>query len=541
MSLKTRAATVASLAALLALAAPAHPAAAQGLPIPGSSCPVAPDAIKLPDAAALRQMNSITAHGARPTGSLAQERYITWIRDQLKGVDGIELSDLDYTISRFTPSSTKLKLRTGKRVTHIAVAGPVPYAKPTGKRGVADAVVAVPHDQPIPAANSAGKIVLRHAPAGSVPNYDFLLPVVSWSTYDPENTIDPTKNFYGDFINYNARVADLRDAGKAGAKAILFYKGLPNRQLKGHYEPYEGTRWPVPAAFIGSDQGKRILDAIGRKAGINARLTLRARFKRIHTPTVIATIKGQSPERIVIDSHTDGTNAVEDNGPVAMVPMARYLAGLPAECRPRTLQFVFVTGHFYQRLVDKDTRHGGSGQIAAMLDRDYDKGTVSSVVVLEHLGALSYDAVPRSDGGPGDVLKKNGLREVQFLAITNSQPLVRTAEDVVRKYDMQRTILLQGADAPGATVPSHCSFGGEGTPYNIHVLPTVAAIAAPQSLYDPPFGLDSIDFDVMHSEMLGYTELLNRMGTMSQQDIAGAVTLDRQRRAAGGEACPPEN
>src|SRR3954452_14027698 len=324
MSLKTRAATVASLGALLAPAAPAHPAAAQGLPIPESSCPVAPDASKLPDAAALGQMNSITAHGSRPTGSLAQERYIAWIRDQLKGVDRIELSDLDYTISRFTPSSTKLKLRMGKRVTHIAVAGPVPYAKPTGKRGVADAVVAVPDGEPITAANSAGKIVLRHAPAGSVPNYDFLLPVVSWSTYDPNNTIDPTKNFYGDFINYNARVADLRDAGKAGAKAILFYKDLPNRQLKGHYEPYEGSRWPVPAAFIGSDQGKRILDAIGRNSGINARITLRARFKRIHTPTVIATIKGQSPERIVIDSHTDGTNAVEDNGPVAMVPMARY-------------------------------------------------------------------------------------------------------------------------------------------------------------------------------------------------------------------------
>ena len=33
-----------------------------------------------------------------------------------------------------------------------------------------------------------------------------------------------------------------------------------------------------------------------------------------------------SAERIVIDSHTDGTNAVEDNGPVAMVAMARWYA-----------------------------------------------------------------------------------------------------------------------------------------------------------------------------------------------------------------------
>jgi hypothetical protein len=518
-----------AVAALLVLAAPAH-----------AQCPVAPDASKLPSAARLRQLNSIINHGARPTGSAAQARYVTWIRNRLKNVPGVKLTQLDYTISRFTPSSTTLTLRVGKRVRKLAVAGPVPYSKPTGKRGVAAPVTLVPDDQQITAANSKGKIVLRHAPAGSVPNYDFLLPVVSWSTYDPNNTIDPTKNFYGDFINYNLRVADLRDAATAGARGVLFYKDLPTRQLRGHIEPYEGERWRVPAAFLGADEGKRIGDAIAR--GARVRLTLRARYKRVHTPTVIATIAGQSPQRIVIDSHTDGTNAVEDNGPVAMTAMARYMAALPIECRPRTLQFVFPTGHFYQRLVDPKKRYGGAGVIAGMLDSDYDKGTVSSVLVLEHLGARSFDAVPRTDGGPGDVLKQNGLREVQFLAITPSPPLVQAARDVVQKYDMQRTILLQGADAPSEHSPSHCSFGGEGTPYNVHLLPTVASIAAPQSLYDPPFGLSAIDFGVMRSEMLGYTELLNRLGTMSQQDVAGEVTVERQRRAAGMTTpCPPEN
>jgi hypothetical protein len=179
--------------------------------------------------------------------------------------------------------------------------------------------------------------------------------------------------------------------------------------------------------------------------------------------------------------------------------------------------------------------------IAEQLDREYDDGTVSAVVVLEHLGALSYSAVPRRDGGPGQVLEQNGLREIQFVAVTPSPPLVRAVEDVVRKYDMQRTILLQGADAPGPHVPSHCSFGGEGTPYNQRLLPTVAAIAAPQTLYNPRFGMEGIDFQVMRDETLGYTELLHRMSTMSQADVAGAVVLDRERRRAGGETCPPEN
>jgi hypothetical protein len=115
---------------------------------------------------------------------------------------------------------------------------------------------------------------------------------------------------------------------------------------------------------------------------------------------------------------------------------------------------------------------------------------------------------------------------------------VNTVDGVVQGYDMQRTILLQGADAPGNTVPQHCSFGGEGTPYAKHLLPTVGVIAAPQFLYDPAFGLRGIDFGVMHSEVLGFTELLNRMGTMSQPEISGKVDIERAQRAGGYPTCP---
>ena len=254
-----------------------------------------------------------------------------------------------------------------------------------------------------------------------------------------------------------------------------------------------------------------------------------------------ARIPGASPQRIVVDSHTDGTNAVEDNGSVAMVAIARYLAGLPGACRPRTVEFVFPTAHFYQRLVDLNHRHGGAGVIARQLDGEYDQGLVSSVLVLEHLGAIDYEQVPRSDGGPGQELLPNGLRAIQFIGITPSPSLVAAVTEVVRSHGVQRTILLQGADAPGSTVPSHCNFGGEGTPYNQHLLPTMGVISAPQSLYDPTFGLEGIDFELMHDELLAYTELLNRLGAMSQTEVAGEIPLERQERAAGAAPCPLEN
>src|SRR5262245_18762074 len=114
-------------------------------------------------------------------------------------------------------------------------------------------------------------------------------------------------------------MADLRNAAAAGAKGILFVKDLPKEQIKGLYEPYEGAGWGVPGLFLGADEGKRLTDATAAGANPSARIMLNARYDKVTTPTLIATLPGVSPQRVVVDSHTDGTYAAEDNGPVAMV------------------------------------------------------------------------------------------------------------------------------------------------------------------------------------------------------------------------------
>lgn len=518
--------------AAVALGAPAAQAA---------TCPTAPDPAALPSVAQLRDQDGFLASlGARPTGSASQEEYIAWIRRQLQSIPGIEQHDITYPIDRWTPRSARLSLHVDGRTTTVPIADAIPYSHPTGRRGVSAPLTYVPSDQQITPANAARRIVVRDAPAGSVPYAALFLPVVSWETYDPKNTIDPSQNLYGDFINYLARVADLRAAAAAGARGIVFVKDRPRAQIVGHYEPYEGEAWGVPGVFVGSDEGKALEDAIAAGRSPAATIVDRASYKHVTTPSIEVTVPGRSPQRIVIDSHTDGTNAVEDNGPIAMVAMARYLAALPLACRPRSVQFSFTTAHFYQRVVDPKDRDGGAEQLAQQLDKDYDKGTVSSVLVLEHLGARDYEAAPRTDGGPGTELKDTGLRAIQFIGVTPSPSLVKAVDGIVRGYDLQRTILLQGSDAPGATVPQHCSFGGEGTPYERHLLPTIGVIAAPQFLYDPAIELEGIDFDVMHSELLAFTELVNELGTMSQTEVAGAVDAERRARAAGAPGCPPD-
>ena len=101
--------------------------------------------------------------------------------------------------------------------------------------------------------------------------------------------------------------------------------------------------------------------------------------------------------------------------------------------------------------------------------------------------------------------------------------------------------LLRRGHRPVVYSPELGEIAAEIRAATVAVVDDLAAIAAPQSLYDPPFGLEAIDFEVMHAELLGYTELVNRIQTMSQTEIAGSVPVDRQRRDAGTPTCPNEN
>src|SRR5207247_2650309 len=183
---------------------------------------------------------------------------------------------------------------------------------------------------------------------------------------------------------------------------------------------------------------------------------------------------------------TDGMTAVGDNGPIAMLALARHFAALPVECRPRTVQFVFTTGHLYQHLVAGSADRGGSAEIEAkLLDDDYAGGKVALVFALEHMGALEYAAVARKDGGPGRELDPTGKTEVNTFFTGDSPVLVSTITHAVVARNLGRTYILQGADAPGPHLPVHETFGGEGTAYHQHLIPTIAFVTGPWPLYNP--------------------------------------------------------
>jgi hypothetical protein len=477
-------------------------------------CPDVVDPADFASAATLKKMDAFEGSlGARPTASPAQNRFIDWLEQQMDAIPGVKSRSLPYRVQRWDASKVALALDG----VDTPIASGVPYAKPTGAAGVTAPVVVIPADRPITAAEAAGKIVVRDSLPGSVPYSVFAKGVLGVG-----GSFDASGTFTRDFLGPVA--PDLEAAAAAGAAGLILVRDVPRDQAD-FLAPYEGTEWGVPAVYVGADQ------AAAMKAATTATLTVDAQMTPATTRTVIATVPGRSAQKLVVESHTDGANALWDNGPIAMVAMARYLAKLPLACRPRTIEFAFVTGHLYQHLVSPDVRDGGAEQRAEVLDREYDAGKVAGVMVLEHLGAQEYEL---RDGR----LAQTGRKELLLVPVSESDKLRAVVLKQIARHGLKQTAVITGADAPDpGRVPQHCSFGGEGTPYNHHLLPVVAPIAAPRGLFTPSFGLDAIDFPYMRAQTLAFTEVLLAMGRMPRADIAGRVTQERAQRKAGTPGC----
>lgn len=494
-----------------------------------AGCPTAVDPARFASADELYAANARMADlGARATGTRNHRLFINDLERRLARLPGVTLRSEAYPIDRWTPGRPLLRVRDAQgRAQRVRLAGPVPYAADTPKRGVAGELVYVAPGAAISEADVRGKVVVRDTVASSVPNA--VLAALQWWTYDPEQVL--LRDILGTLELDDAgasRIADMRAAAAGGARAVVFAHGFPHEQVDGQYAPYEGLRWPVPALQVGVDEGAR-LKSLAREGG-TARVRLTSTTKRVRTRMLLAELEGLSEEKVVVQSHTDGMNAVWDNGPVAMVEIAEWFARMGKGCRPRTLLFAFTTGHLYQHLVPPD-RDGSAEQLADRLDREYDSGTVAAVLPVEHLGAKRWVPAPRGGGRPGRVLRPTSRAEPNSIFISESPGLITTALRAVQRHDLREAIALRGADLPGLQLPPHDSFGGEGNPYLHHLIPTAAFIAGPWTLFNPAFTLEeSVDKRLLRKQAMTWAELVGLVSMEPRALLGGGVVAWRAVR-----------
>lgn len=510
----------------------------------GGGCPTTIDAGTFADEAELRALTAkMAGYGLRSTGSKSNSQFIDFLKKELKKIDGMKVRTEKIKLRRWQPTP-KAKGVPGRDLAaagglslvgtdgtsqDVPVAGPVPYALPTSKKGAQGELVYLPAEVAITAENSAGKVVLRDFPDRSIPYIGFK--EVLLGLYVTPDIEARTGNYERPYLA--GLHEELLAAGTAGAAGVIFAFHVPTEQVSGYFDPHNGTHYAVPAVYVGGDQEARLKAAAG--TGVSANLVVRAKADKGSTRNLIGTLAGQGPERIVLAVNNDGTTWVQDNGTAGVLALARYVASLPIECRPRTFEFVFGGAHLH---ISRE----GTTRYADQLDKDYDAGTVSFAFVIEHLGTREILPVPDGDG---QRLAFSGAGDPFLWAAGNSQALRDAAIKATKDRQLTDTAVLKGAELPvEGRVPDICSFGGIGGPFHSRLIPTLAMISGPWSLWAPSFGESAIDFARMRQQLLAAGDAIVGLSALPSAEVAGDYPSLRAQRAAGAPTCshelPPE-
>jgi len=479
--------------------------------------------------------------GLRSTASRSNEKFIKWLKRQMRRLDGMKVRTEAIKLRRWQPlpkaedgpgrdlaRAGELSLLQSDGTTQaIPVAGAVPYALPTSDGGSQGPLVYLGPEEEITPENAAGKVVLREFPHRSIPYVGFTLLGI-YITPDLAGRPGSYERAY-----LAALHEEMLAAGSAGAAGIVFVFDVPTEQVRGYWDPHNGTHYTVPAVFVGDVEGEQLKAVAG--SNVSASVVVRAKADRARTRNLIATLPGQSPERIVFSVNTDGNTWVQDNGTAGLVALARYLAGLPMSCRPRTFEFAFGAAHLH---ISRE----GTDRYAAQLDQEYDDGTVAFAFALEHLGTREILPVPDDSGKH---LEFTGKGEPLLWAAGDSEALRQAAVTATQQRNLDYTAVLNGAELPvKGRVPEICSFGGIGGAFQRRLIPTLAMISGPWSLWAPSFGESAIDFTRMRTQLLAAGDAVLSLAALPSAQIAGDYPALRAQRAAGAPTCshelPPE-
>jgi hypothetical protein len=233
----------------------------------------------------------------------------------------------------------------------------------------------------------------------------------------------------------------------------------------------------------------------------------------VHTRNLVGLIPGASDELMVLHSHTDGPNAIEDNGPNAIVAISQYLARLPRHALPRTVMVLLTTGHFA----------GGAGVEAFVArHRSGSLRRTAAAVTLEHLGAREWNPQP------GGHSRLTGHLEPASIFAPESSALVDAAYAALSSArDDPGSVIRPFTAAPGS-LDGH-GWPAEGTQlWTMGRIPTANYITGPTYLLN--WGIPTIDkLDVvkMRAEAIAFTEMLLRLSRQPRSRLARLDLLSR--------------
>jgi hypothetical protein len=441
--------------------------------------------------------------GLRAAGTSEEAGYVDGVRAQLERIGVMDVHFDPVQMQRWTTSEWSLYLTSGPSAGSVKTASYIPYSGQTSAAGVAGQLAFVPPGSTPAPGSLAGKIAVFDVPLTIIPIAFFAALAYPGRQYDPRGELtDPNELYKRPYLNGVIPMLEaLEAAGAVGAVGVLDY---PADAANGSYFPYDGHIRSVPSLYVDRTVGAQLKTQA--QGGAQALLKLPAEVKSVTSRNLIGFIPGQSSDLVALHCHTDGTNAIEDNGPGAIVAISDYLARLPREALPSTFMILLTTGHF----------HGGIGSDTFCIEHADDLvARTKAALTLEHLGAREWNEVQ-----PGQ-MALTGRSEPAGIFAPGSQALVDASFDALVRADAAPSSVLRPLNPNSTGDPNAAAWPGEGQSlFAVGGISDANYIAGPTYLLN--WGIttiDKVDLNRVRAEAIAFTEELLRLGRTPRSEL----------------------
>lgn len=261
----------------------------------------------------------------------------------------------------------------------------VPYSGVTGPEGVTGPLVQLtnPSSGGVNWEDAAGKIAILNLTTGPG---DISKSLNVW----------PGSDEWGIRGGVAASVANtavnMTGALDAGVKAVVYtWDGITAANAFGQYGPFKMLYQGVPAVYLAGEAATKVEAAA--QAGAAATVKLEGKVVAdVPTRTFWVVVPGSEiqDETVVLTTHTDGSNVVQENGYLALLAQAKALAVSPPR---RTTVLLFLTGHLHTPAISS------TGRVMYRWMQDHPElwnGTDGGPTTVfgscvEHLGAIRWN------------------------------------------------------------------------------------------------------------------------------------------------------
>jgi hypothetical protein len=428
--------------------------------------------------------------GPKYTGNKAHTTFVEFLADEFKKT-GCDVARDRYTLPRWEAKRWSIEITPGEGSNgfNAPVTSYFPYSGQTPAMGVTGQIVYAGSNPKFTLTGLQGKVAL----------IDFAINTREWTHLYQQWGINPPSEKFPDAMRpARGAVNDLTQFQKAGAVAVILgWTDVSDANAQDQYTPFSRPPQGIPGLYVGRGTLTR-LRALGTSA--QAKVILEAdTFPDTPTDTLIATLPGSTDEVVIVNTHTDGPNATEENGALGILALAQYFSKIPKSERRRTLVFPLTTGHFAGPWVPS---------IRGVIEKHPDviRRAVAAITV-EHLGCREWmDDASMKYAATG--------KNEWSVAITPDKVMGRAVVDALKG----------SVDRAGVVNPANGGWLGEGSSLSRAGIPTIGYIPQPNYLLAGPADgcIEKLSPELMHGQIQVFAKLLHAIEGMSAGQLKGA-------------------